>query len=510
MDDFTLLSKCILLLYREGQLSAEVKEYSGDLVKTVITFIKIPEVIAFGASERDVVFKLKAVVTSLCETEAKDEINKSNLISDIRVSIGQTDDYSKFLDSLIMSLNEDMTESGLKKSIVSLRKALTNYYKESGFKELITKAFFEISNKRERVKLPELIAKLTLQMEAYQSTTVANDPAVMDELDIGDISKAVGLYEAAKAEDDPKYIMRLGWKAVNRMTQHGVRRGSTTCLLGLQHKYKTGMSLTVFAQLAQYNKPVMTDVTKKPLLLHISFENPLTINLQFLYLQLKYTETGEMVDTANVTAEEMATYVRTKLQVNGYHIKMRRVDPTQWTYKDLFNYIIELESQGYEIHGLMTDYLNMLPTTGCIATGALGADKRDLFRRVRNFTAAKNIAFITPHQLSTEAKNLLRLEVNEVNFVKNVAEKGFYADSKQIDNEVDLEIYMHLFKHNKKTYLALMRGKHRLPGVIADEDKFCIFEFPYKMPIPDDEDTDHDISMTRLPSSTAVDDLINF
>jgi hypothetical protein len=142
--------------------------------------------------------------------------------------------------------------------------------------------------------------------------------------------------------------------------------------------------LSLFKQLAMYNKPYMIDPTKKPLLLRISFEDDVSLNLQFLYQSIKENETGNKVIIANVSVEEMSAYVKEKLQVNGFHVKLMRVDPTQWTYRHICNTILSLEAEGYEVKLLMLDYLAMLPTTGC-SIGPMGSDLRDMYRRMRNF-----------------------------------------------------------------------------------------------------------------------------
>ena len=180
---------------------------------------------------------------------------------------------------------------------------------------------------------------------------------------------------------------------------------------------------------------------KKPLLLRISFEDNLTNNLQFMYQYLKANE-GTPVsakDFADLSIDELRDYIMKRLTATGFKIKMRRVDPSQWTYSSLLNYIIELEAEGYSVHLLMVDYLFMLPTTGCVQ-GPTGSDKRDMLRRVRNFCSARNTIFMTPFQLSTEAKQLLRNGIPEHNFVNEIAEKGYYDGCKTVDQELDLSL----------------------------------------------------------------------
>jgi hypothetical protein len=131
----------------------------------------------------------------------------------------------------------------------------------------------------------------------------------------------------------------------------------------------------------------------------------------------------------------------------------------------------------------MLDYLSMIPTTGC-TTGPAGTDIRDLFRRIRNFCATRDIAVISPHQMSSEAKQLIR--DGHQDFVKQVAEKGYWDGSKRLDQEVDRELYIHIEKMMGKSYLTVQRGKDRLPQVISDSDKYIVYEFSELGPIEDD------------------------
>lgn len=51
----------------------------------------------------------------------------------------------------------------------------------------------------------------------------------------------------------------------------------------------------------------------------------------------------------------------------------------------------------------MLDYITLLPTTVYIQS-PIETDKKDLIRRRRNFCSERNIAVITPFQLSSETK----------------------------------------------------------------------------------------------------------
>ena len=86
----------------------------------------------------------------------------------------------------------------------------------------------------------------------------------------------------------------------------------------------------------------------------------------------------------------------------------------------------------------------------------------------------------------------------ESEFAKHVAEKGYWEKTKGLDRIFDLGLIIHLFKHNKETYFAVARDKHRISTIVDDLDKFFMLKFPKGMPIPSDEDTDEDISFRRI------------
>lgn len=508
MDDINLLVKTILLLYRESKLAIDTKEYSTDLIKTVLEFVKVPENIIFGNKEKEIITKLKAMVINLCNHITEAEPDKSTILTDLSLILNEEEDYKKLYTTLLESINEEMVDSSLKKSVTAIRKSLTMYYKDRSIQKIISTASFDINNKRDKIKIGEFVDTLITQLESYRENTLVNDPAVVSVLDIGNPTELSTVFDKInKVNEKGGMIFRTGWQGLNRITGEGLRRGDFVFFPALQHKYKSGTTLSVFAQMAMFNTPILKDPTKKPLLLRISLEDNEGDYISFLYNYLKYDEHHFLDKNDGASNEEKATYVKEKLTSTGFHMKFMRVDPSLWTYRDLFNTVIELESQGYEVQILMVDYLSLLPTTGCDTRGPTGTDMRDLFRRVRNFCGAKDILFISPHQMSTEAKMVLRNEVNEVYFLNNIAEKGYYSGSKQLDQEIDLEIYIHLFKSNKETYLAFRRGKMRRP--IQVEENFFIMKFPKGAPIPSDLNKE-DSSMSKLPAAKTDEELFKF
>lgn len=494
MDNKLLLAKCATLLYRES-LVPNRTDNSSELVRTVLEGVKLPEISIGINKERETLIALKKTVIEMCENPLDHEYEKSDILQRIRLNCY---DDEGFYESIAQGIEGDIAESSLKRSVLNIRKALHNHFREEKVDKMLGDASFVFRHKRDTIKnVHTWISELISQLDPFQIAAQTKDPAVVSEIDIANVSQTAKVFEELKNQESGASLLKTGYREVNRMTQGGFRRGEQWMIGALQHNNKTGFTLALFIQFALFNKPLMIDPSKKPLLLRISFEDDLTTNLNYVYKYLKARELrkelfqkGEPlpddidgVAIGDVTQEEIAAYVKEKLSVTGYEVKFMRVDPSQWTYMHLCNKITELEAEGYEVHCCMVDYLAMLPTTGC-TVGPAGTDMRDMYRRTRNYFSPRRILLITPHQLSTEAKQLIR--DGRPNFLQEVQGKGYLAGCKQLDQEIDGEMYIHIEKHQKKFYLAVQRGKHRGMPVLEDEYKSCYLPFPKKGPILDD------------------------
>lgn len=484
MDNRLVLVKCVTLLYRESLVSNKT-ENSCDLIRSILETIRLPEVIINYNKEKDILTALKQTVLEMCENSVDFEYDKTMLLQTLK---GICDADTTLYDLFIQGIETELSEASLKRTIVNIRKSLHNHFREKKVEEILTKSTNDFRFKRDSIRnVHTWISELCSQLEPFQIGAVGKDPAIVSEVDIGNTNQTAVVFEEIKNMENGTSLLKTGWQEFNSMLQGGFRRGEEVMVGALQHKYKTGFTLSLFAQIAMYNKPMMIDATKKPLLLRISFEDDLTNNFKFLYEYFRNHEKRNSPETYNPEAstdkDVIASYIKEKLQVNGYEVKFLRVNPSDWTYMHVCNKITELEAEGYEIHMLMLDYLAMLPTTGC-TVGPAGTDMRDMYRRIRNFCSPRKITVITPHQLSTEAKQLIR--DGRQNFVKEVEGKGYLAGCKQLDQELDLELYIHIEKFQGQYYLTIQRGKHRGVPVLEDELKYFALPFPKKGPILED------------------------
>ena len=64
-----------------------------------------------------------------------------------------------------------------------------------------------------------------------------------------------------------------------------------------------------------------------------------------------------------------------------------------------------------------------------------------------------------------------------MDFVKKIADGGYYAGSRQLDQEVDVEIYLHIDKVDGKSYQSVQRGKRRGNDVTPEKYKYFVLPF---------------------------------
>lgn len=480
MDDRLILVKCITLLYRES-LITEKTDNSADLVRTTLEEIKLPEYNLSINHDRDLLSSLKDTALYMCSNPVDYVYEKEELLQRLKVNCSND---PKLYEAFDQGISKDMDEGSLKRTILNIRKFINDVFRENQIVKIVKDASVSINFNRDKIKnIRTFVNELCTKLEPYQMEANLKDPAIVSSVDLSDNESLSAVFEEVKNMADTTGLLLTGWQGLNEMLQGGIRRGEQIVLPALQHKYKTGFTLSLFKQLAIYNIPKLDNPNKKPCLVRISFEDSLAANLQFLYNNLHFNETGKLADIKSVSTETMSAYVKEKLSANGWSIKMLRVNASEWTYKDLHNYILELEANGYEIHACIVDYLPMLPTTGC-EEGPMGHSLRDLYRRTRNFFSARRISLISPHQLSTDAKQLVR--DGRQDFVKLLPGNGYYSGSKQIDQEVDVEIFLHIERLNGQSYLTIQRGKHRAQENLEEKLKYMVLPFPPKGSIPDD------------------------
>lgn len=485
MNDLLLLVKSITLMYRESLLNME-EDSTKDLVRKVIEAIKTPEVSIGITKDLEIINALKATATEMVNHDKSHKYQKDILLQQLQVNCGA--DESTY-ESLQSGIEPEMTEDENKLTVINIRTAIATHFKHGKIEEVLSKRFSEFKFKRSSIKnINKWINTMIAELEPFQVVGQERDSAIIDEVDISDKESINRVYASIKEENEGGGGFITGFQGINGMIGGKFRLGEQWGLYGLQHNYKTGFSLTIFKQICMYNTPILKDPKKKPLLLRISFEDSLVLNFQYLYKNMWENETGKVLskkDLAEMDIGVMTEYVTNKLSATGFHVKLLFVNPSDWTYKDICNLVLKYEAEGYEVQMVMVDYLTKISKEGC-TQGATGQDVRNLFERIKAFMASKGILFITPHQLSTEAKGLMRDGYND--FVKRLPGGGYTADSKQIDQVIDGELFFHIerLKGKNEAYFTVQGGKLRRIEQVDEDDKYRVYKFVRKGVILDD------------------------
>lgn len=478
-----LLLKIITLLHLESRIEGDTNR-SVDLTNSLLETVKIPEAdIGLVESERDIIGALYNICRKLSVAAPGDEPDRSDLLQEIRLHCGtETDLYDSFKEGVILDLSQD----GLKKRTSFLRKELKEYQ----YREVTKKRIYDVANtlrfKENSVEdMDQYLRQFSTDLESSLTKSNKKDEAIIGTIDFSDKSTVENVAKNVQEEDNGVGRLKFHLQDLNDMLNGGQRRGEFLCSSALPHNNKTGFSLDCFAGVAMFNTPYLFNPAKKPLLLRISFEDDVELNFNHLFKHLWEQEYGEVATTKDKTPEQIAEYVMNKLTATGFEIIMLKVDPSMWTIFDLFAYVRDLEAEGFEVVMCMLDYMRKMPTTGCVQ-GIAGADIRDMARRCRNFFNARKIAFFTPHQISTQAKEIQRAVPKD--FVKILPGGGYYDGCKSLDAEIDIELFQHIEKHNGFSYLTLQRGKHRGAPIISEDSKYLVYQFHDIGGIPPDID----------------------
>ena len=484
MVKMDILVASIVLLFREREGTQEEVD-SSELVKSILNISKPKKKeFAYDGEVSDVNSEIIDFINKMIqEPEAYNDI--TTLLGELKIIFRHNEVY---YDSIKDQLSAEMTDGGKKRSMATLRNRLNRYYNEIMIVQRLNRLSYNFSNDKVDKSIQEDLMAALPELEALCKKSRTNDPGVMDSLVLSSAEDIQKIQSKLQMEKQEGGVFKTGWRQLNRMLQGGFRRGEMAVACALQHNYKSGLTQSLVMQLARHNKPILKDHTKKPTIMYISFEDEIANVLKFMYRYLYYNENKEVPDgTPNdltmLSSEDLKNYVMGRLGANGFEVVLMRVDPALWTYHDIIATVNRYEAAGYEIQALFLDYLSKLPTIGCENNGVIGNGVRDLFNRIRNYISSKSIFGFTPHQLSVDAKVLIRNGVSEANFVKEIAGKGYTEGSKQIDQVVDLEIYIHKAKINKKWCLTFQRGKHRGQGILDDNDLYFVLPFPYKAPI---------------------------
>lgn len=496
-----LLVNCATLLCLEQREGVNTSP-SNDRIREVLDLIPIPESTLDHDHGRQTFLELRNLVIAL-NNKTKDTFpTEMEVLQQAQVACREENYLYEALMTPLYATYE--TQKDLVKTIQSIRNGLEEYVRDQKIYQIVKKYADQMMFRREEIHdIREAVTEMGAVLEPLVASRGHTDhPSMTANMDFSDPEKMAGYLREVKENISTDGALRTGWKGFNKFLGHvgAFKRGEFILNAGLQHNFKSQLLLLLFAQIALFNTPVLRDKTRKPLLYFISLENEIQDNLLILYKYIVENETGQPVVDADIDPDEASAYVAKRLRESGFEVKMTRFDPTEFSCAAFLSHLDGLYAEGYEIIGLFVDYLNMMSKSG-IEAGAHGDDIRMLFRRVRNYTSPRGIAFFTPHQLSSDATQLSRENVED--FVKIVAGKNYYDGCRRLGQEPDLEIIHHIVTENGKKYLTIQRGKHRNVNQTPMEDQYLVLPFEPVGTIPWDIDKEHEVTL-KVPGGGAM------
>ncbi len=497
MDFLTVLSKCIMLLFREGQLE-DSSDNSADIVMTAVEKIPVNDTDIGIMTARNAIAMMKNLVIEMCRQHHTHKYELQELLQQIRVSACGDDAIFKAVST---GLEAEMTQPVLRRTITNLKKTIKDFYRNRLAAEKLKKAHRDFNFYANNIEDKDAYLKnLIAELEVLTRKTSGKDPGLVKSMSFTGENESSEIFEEAESSAGRGLAYKTGFKELDDALQGGPRPGDTVMISALQHNYKTGFSLSVFTNMVAFNTPRNKDTTKKPLAYRVTVEDPLRNNVQFMYQLIKHQETGEEADLTKVGAKEARDYVSSYLRRTGYHVLMDEVNPMEWNYQAIISRLVELQSQGYVIEIFCIDYLSKVSKEGC-TQGALGDDMLDLLTRLRAFTAANGIIFVTPHQLSTAAKGLLQ-NLPHYRFLETIKGGGYFEKAKGLDRIYDIGILLHKCETPTGDWLHVLIDKHRFPTVVESAKKSFFLQFPKnRMPIPSNYDLVGYKVHRKLPSN---------
>jgi archaellum biogenesis ATPase FlaH len=392
-------------------------------------------------------------------------------------------DYYNIIEEQIL---KELDIDQLKVEIIRIRKLLRTIKRELDITSIISSASYTLS-KNSNQNVDEIVSDLIGKLETLVKSDDDKVSGLISEVNFSNpdsVKTTIDIIQELELEDGK---FSTGWKELNRMLEGGFSRGEIVTICGLQHEYKSGLVHSLFAQFCMENNPKKLIVPgKKPAILFISLEDQSEKVIKFLYEYIYYNENKELPDL-NKSGIEISNYITEKLSQTGFTPLLVVADPNEWNWMNIKDRLLYYESQGYEIQVMFIDYISKLQTKYCNNAGPTGTDVRDLFGKLKSLINVKDTRktlLISPHQISTEALNLLRNGINNMSFIEEIANKNYYSESKQIPQIIDTELYLKKGIEEKVTYLFVGLGKRRGGGVIPQEYKRAKLRFPEKAPIP--------------------------
>ena len=182
MKDKTLLAKSIILLYKESLMKNQNFSYRDKIYKIIedVSNRLPPDINVIQSSDKTLITNLLSRIREMLNYGPEADYIYEEFLNDLEVDC----DGDKILFKMIKESIQPQSEEDLKKSVVNIRRAIDNHYKEKELETILNKADYAFRFKRESITdISAFISNLIADLEKNSSLN-GKDPAITSELDI--------------------------------------------------------------------------------------------------------------------------------------------------------------------------------------------------------------------------------------------------------------------------------------------------------------------------------------
>lgn len=469
-----VLIKAITLLCVANNTKTD-NSHNKDYVKEVIEALPKSDTTTDADWSKVIYDELRSFASELASTSDDDYPHISEVLQQVKITCR---DEIHLYDALQATLEgiESVSYEEKGELIQAMRRSLLRYMKENKALSIVKDYQKKILFSQGRNDIIEVMREMSDKIAPYIERGEDKDPATIAAVNFDDLEGLSSAFKDAIDKISTEGVLTTGWQGLNRMlgTVSGIRRGDMGIIGALQHNFKSSIMMCLLAHFVMYNKPMLFDKSRKPLIIFQTLENDIAGNMQFLYRYIYENTTGMKADMSTVGPSDCAAFLKDFFEQSGFKVLLKHTDVSDYSLSRAIAEIEALQAQGFEIIAWLIDYVNQIPKTGIEASVA-GDDIRLLYRRLRIYCNRKKIACLTPHQLSSDAYKLSRENVDDL--TRKVAYGGYYDGCRRLGQEPDLELFIHIVKKGSNFYLDFHRGKHRYVDLTPEKDRHFSLAF---------------------------------
>lgn len=460
-DKLNSLATILLFIYRSKLAD---NKYDKDIIVSIVDMIK---------SKNTDIMAIKDIIKTMIKDEVN--INKSTLQDSISLNLPEESIITKKLLKLI---SVELSEKDMKRYLYDMANIILESSNILKANNAVNSVSYALNTKDLTTEETiDLLKKLKKDLDVIDDVTLDKSDNTSDDMDSVDLSDDSMFKTLDKVNNGDKILLKTGWDEFNKSVGGGLYTGELTVIEALQHKNKTGFTLSLFLQTMLNNKVEIKD-GKRPLWMWISLEDDVTQIIIKIFVYLYFRKHKQMPIMLDIDTKFISDFIKKEIDATGNKLIIKRIDNSLFTI-ERFTKIVE----GYELTGnrvvvAAVDYLEKAYTDGSkYSTGPNGSGLKNMFTYFRTYIQKKNILFMTPHQIAVDAIGQLRNGASDREFLKLINGKNFTQGSRGLPQEFDIEILIHLCKINGIDYQAVQIGKFKRPDYVDPRDKFMLIPF---------------------------------